>query len=101
VRTLSLRGKLVVLAITGTVIPVVALAFTARSELGGGPLVLGYVALAMLALNFLQVRLITQLSLGARVRFALTGEEPDQLRAVMGSSSHRPITFMAGMTWHF
>lgn len=59
VRTLSLRGKLVVLAITGTVIPVVALAFTARSELGGGPLVLGYVALAMLALNFLQGRLIT------------------------------------------
>lgn len=59
VRTLSLRGKLVVWAVTGTAIPVVALAFTARSELGGGPLVLGYVALAMLGLNFLQGRLIT------------------------------------------
>lgn len=64
VRTLSLRGKLAVLAVTGTVIPVIALAFTARSEFGGGPLVLGYVAAAMLGLNFLQVRLITSSVVG-------------------------------------
>jgi hypothetical protein len=49
----------------------------------------------------LQIRIISQLSIGARVRFALTGEEPDALRATMGATSHQPITFMAGMTWHF
>jgi hypothetical protein len=60
----------------------------------------GWSGLAVAAVG-LQVRLISQLSFGARVRFALTSEETDGLRATMGSSSHRPITCMAGMTWHF
>jgi len=60
----------------------------------------GWQGLAVAAVG-LQAQVIPQLSLGTRVRFALTGEETDSLRATMGTTSHRPITFMAGMTWHF
>jgi hypothetical protein len=49
----------------------------------------------------LQVRVLRNLSFGARARFTLTGEEPDGLRATMMAESHKPITFMAAMTWHF
>ena len=49
----------------------------------------------------LQVRFIRQLAVGVRVRFVLTGDELDGLRAAMGSESARPIAMTAGLTWHF
>lgn len=60
VRHLSLRGKLVVLAVTATVIPIVAVAFTARTQLGGGPAVFAYVTFMALTLGLLQARFIGQ-----------------------------------------
>jgi hypothetical protein len=49
----------------------------------------------------LQVRFIQQLAVGLRVRFTLSRDELDGLREAMGDAATRPVSFMAGLTWHF
>jgi hypothetical protein len=48
-----------------------------------------------------QVRVLHDLSVGARAHFALDDEDPDDLRSILGSPAERPVYLTAGMTWHF